>query len=63
METGDGVTNFDVGDLAVPMVRRPCPHDRCTACVNTQQDFCYTGDFTERGIKGEHGFMADYVVD
>lgn len=63
VETGDGVTIFEVGDLAVPMVRRPCPHDRCMACVNDQQDFCYTGDFTERGIKERHGFMAEYVVD
>ena len=24
---------------------------------------CYTGQFTERGIKGQHGFEAEYVVD
>jgi hypothetical protein len=28
-----------------------------------RQDFCYTGDFTERGINGAHGFMTGYVVD
>ncbi len=27
------------------------------------QDFCVTEDYTERGIKGRHGFMAEYVVD
>lgn len=26
-------------------------------------DFCYTGDFTERGIKQAHGFLTDFVVD
>jgi threonine dehydrogenase-like Zn-dependent dehydrogenase len=33
------------------------------ACANGRQDFCFTGDFTERGIKQQHGFMAQYVVD
>ena len=26
-------------------------------------DFCITGDYTERGIKGAHGFMTEEVVD
>jgi threonine dehydrogenase-like Zn-dependent dehydrogenase len=47
----------------VPMVRRPCPHDHCTACRSSRQDFCFTGDFTERGIKQQHGFMAQFIVD
>jgi threonine dehydrogenase-like Zn-dependent dehydrogenase len=33
------------------------------ACRNSHQDFCFTGDFTERGIKEQHGFMAQFVVD
>jgi threonine dehydrogenase-like Zn-dependent dehydrogenase len=45
------------------MVRRPCPHDHCTACRSSRQDFCFTGDFTERGIKQQHGFMAQFIVD
>jgi threonine dehydrogenase-like Zn-dependent dehydrogenase len=45
------------------MVRRPCPHDYCIACRSSRQDFCFTGDFTERGIKEQHGFMAQFVVD
>jgi len=28
-----------------------------------RQDFCATGDFTERGIKEEHGYMTEFVVD
>ena len=63
VEVGAGVTRVRAGDLVVPMVRRPCPHRQCTACANGRQDFCFTGDFTERGIKQRHGFMAQYVVD
>lgn len=51
------------GDLVVPTVRRPCPHDYCTACQNDQQDFCYTGEFTERGIKEQHGFLSELIVE
>jgi threonine dehydrogenase-like Zn-dependent dehydrogenase len=60
---GAAVTRVQVGDLVVPMVRRPCPHRDCMACTHGRQDFCFTGDFTERGIKERHGFMAQYVVD
>jgi threonine dehydrogenase-like Zn-dependent dehydrogenase len=27
------------------------------------QDFCFTGDFTERGIKMTHGYMTEYFVE
>src|SRR2546427_542707 len=63
VEVGPEVSRVKVGDLVVPMVRRPCPHSHCMACTNGRQDFCFTGDFTERGIKQQHGFMAQYVVD
>lgn len=63
VEVGAQVTRVQVGDIVVPMVRRPCPHDNCPACRAERQDFCFTGDFTERGIKEQHGFMAQYVVD
>ena len=63
IEIGAKVTRVKVGDFVVPMVRRPCPHDYCPACRSDRQDFCFTGDFTERGIKGRHGFMAQFVVD
>src|SRR5689334_24014436 len=42
---------------------RTCPHDCCPACPSGRLDFCFTGDFAERGIKGRHGFMAQFVVD
>jgi threonine dehydrogenase-like Zn-dependent dehydrogenase len=63
VEVGPKVTRVKIGDLVVPMVRRPCPHDYCVACRADRQDFCFTGDFQERGIKEKHGFMVQFVVD
>ena len=63
VEVGREVTRVKVGDLVVPMVRRPCDHSDCLACTAGRQDFCYTGDYTERGIKERHGFMTEEVVD
>jgi glucose 1-dehydrogenase len=62
-EVGSAVSRLRVGDLVVPSVRRPCPHPECRACRSGHQDYCYTGDFSERGIKEAHGYMAEYVVD
>src|SRR5215471_12749752 len=50
VEIGRAVSRVKVGDLVVTMVRRPCHHDTCLACRSDRQDFCYTGDFAERGI-------------
>jgi threonine dehydrogenase-like Zn-dependent dehydrogenase len=63
IEIGAGVTRVARGDLVVPMVRRPCRHEHCAACRQERQDFCFTGDFHERGINGAHGFMTEVVVD
>ncbi|MEX0805812.1 MAG: glucose 1-dehydrogenase, partial [Candidatus Binatia bacterium] len=63
LEVGPKVSRVKAGDLVVPMVRRPCPHDHCVACRSGRQDFCFTGEFKERGIKEQHGFMAQFVVD
>lgn len=63
VEVGPEVTRVSIGDLVVPMVRRPCPHETCVACRSDRQDFCFTGDFSERGIKESNGFMAQFVVD
>jgi threonine dehydrogenase-like Zn-dependent dehydrogenase len=62
VEVGSAVADFKVGDTVVPTVRRGCP-ENCISCANGQPDFCFTGHFTERGIKGVHGYMAEYVVD
>jgi threonine dehydrogenase-like Zn-dependent dehydrogenase len=63
VECGPAVERLRAGDLVVPMVRRPCPHPDCPACRAGRQDFCVSGDFTERGIRGAHGFMTEQVVD
>jgi threonine dehydrogenase-like Zn-dependent dehydrogenase len=63
VQVGAGVTGFKPGDLAIPMVRRPCGHPECIACQVGRPDFCVTGDYTERGIMKRHGFMTEFVVD
>ena len=60
--TGKQVTNVKPGDLAVLTVRRPCP-EMCPACAVGRQDFCYTGDYSERGIVRHHGYLTEYVVE
>jgi threonine dehydrogenase-like Zn-dependent dehydrogenase len=60
---GMGVSRVAPGDLVIPMVRRPCPHAHCVACRAGRQDFCFTGDFRERGIKEAHGFMTEEIVE
>ena len=63
VEVGPEVTNLRHGDLVIPMVRRPCDHPECVACRAGRQDFCYTGDYRERGIKQMHGFLTEMIVD
>jgi len=63
VEVGASATRVRPGDLVVPMVRRPCPDPSCAPCRAARQDFCSTGEFTERGIRGAHGFMTEFVVD
>jgi threonine dehydrogenase-like Zn-dependent dehydrogenase len=63
VEVGAAVSKIKAGDLVVPTVRRPCAHPDCVACLRGRQDFCYTGDFTERGIKQRHGYMTELVVE
>jgi glucose 1-dehydrogenase len=63
VDVGPDVRGVRVGDLVVPTVRRPCPHQYCLPCRSGHQDYCYTGDFTERGIKEAHGYLTEYVVE
>src|SRR5512140_1043771 len=62
-DIGAGVQGFSKGDLVVSMLRRPCTHPECLPCRLGRQDFCMTGDYIERGIKGIDGFMTGYVID
>src|SRR5215469_14418862 len=63
VEVGQAVRSFKPGDLVVALVRRPCPHAECRACRAGRPDFCLTGDYTERGIKGADGFLTGWVVE
>ena len=51
VDAGSGVAGFKPGDLVVPTVRRPCPHDWCDPCRTGRQDFCLTDTFPEHGIR------------
>jgi threonine dehydrogenase-like Zn-dependent dehydrogenase len=46
------------GDLVVGIVRRPDPVP-CACCAVGQWDMCRNGRYTERGIKGRHGYGAE----
>ena len=59
---GSSVTRLKAGDLVVPMVRRACA-PACASCARSRRDICITGNYTERGILGAHGYFADFAVD
>lgn len=58
--TGDQVTDLQAGDLVTATVRRP---DGCPACAAGQPDMCLWGEYEERGIVHQHGFMTEYWVE
>ncbi len=60
-EVAQGLVGFAPGDLVVATVRRGC--GRCRFCRANRSDFCETGAFTERGIGGAHGYMAEEYVE
>lgn len=51
------------GDLVCALVRRPCKDPECVNCRNGHSDFCETGNYVERGIKGRHGYLSEYYVE
>jgi threonine dehydrogenase-like Zn-dependent dehydrogenase len=51
------------GDLVCALVRRPCKDPACVNCRNGHADFCETGQYVERGIKGRHGYLSEYYVE
>src|SRR2546423_6109592 len=57
---GEGVAVFQPGDLVVSTVRRP---DDCPNCRAGESDMCVFGNYTERGIKGAHGYMGEYYSE
>src|SRR3954471_7400733 len=50
-----GGSGFAAGDLVVGIVRRPDP-EPCVCCARGEWDMCRNGRYTERGIKGRHGY-------
>jgi threonine dehydrogenase-like Zn-dependent dehydrogenase len=60
---GSKVSRLKVGDLTYIMVRRPCGDPSCIPCLLNHQDFCSTGNYTERGIKEHHGYLTEFIVD
>ncbi len=60
-ELDPATAGFQVGDLVVATVRRGC--GRCRFCFANRSDFCETGGFTERGIGGAHGYMAEEYTE
>jgi threonine dehydrogenase-like Zn-dependent dehydrogenase len=48
-------SGFAPGDLVAGIVRRPDPVP-CASCAAGEWDMCRNGRFTERGIKGLHGY-------
>ena len=59
-DVGARTSGFKRGDLVVSTVRRPCAV--CRQCKAGENDMC-SGEYTERGITGRHGFMAQYYVE
>lgn len=63
VEEADEASGFTAGDLVCALVRRPCASPDCVNCRNGKQDFCETGAYVERGIKGAHGYLSEYYVE
>ncbi len=63
VQIGMSVRRLSQGDLVVPTVRRPCRSADCRACSMGRPDFCLTGKYTQRGIRGAHGYLAEQIVD
>jgi threonine dehydrogenase-like Zn-dependent dehydrogenase len=61
VEVGRGVKGLKVQDLVVITVRRGC--SKCDPCRKGCFDMCETGLYKERGIKGLHGYQAEFVVE
>jgi len=51
-------SGFSEGDLVVGVVRRPDPVP-CAACAHGEFDMCRNGEYSERGIKGLHGYASE----
>jgi threonine dehydrogenase-like Zn-dependent dehydrogenase len=57
---GTRTSRFQKGDYVVATVRRGCG---CINCEAGESDMCLVDKFTERGIRRQHGFLAEYYAD
>ncbi len=55
-----GANGLQAGELVVSTVRRP---DDCPNCKAGESDMCIKGNYRERGIKGLHGYWAEYYAE
>ncbi len=62
LDTGAGVKSLNRGDWVVPTVRRACK-PLCNSCARDRRDLCTSGNYTERGILGLHGYFTERAVD
>lgn len=60
VERTNGAAGVRAGDRVAAIVRRP---DGCPACQAGQWDMCLWGRYTERGIRGRHGFLSEYYTE
>ncbi len=60
-EVDRGAVGVTPGDLVVATVRRGC--GACRFCAAGRSDFCETSRYTERGIWGAHGYLAEEYVE
>lgn len=61
VEGDPAVPGFSVGDLVVSTVRRGC--GICRFCNGGHSDFCESGKYMERGIRGRDGYLAERYVE
>ncbi len=59
-QVGANVRAVAPGDWVVATVRRP---DDCPNCAHGESDMCIKGNYTERGIKSQHGYLAEYYLE
>lgn len=57
-----GADGLSPGDWVVAIVRRPDPVP-CRNCAAGEWDMCLNGQYTERGIKGLHGFLSEFYTE
>lgn len=60
VKVGGEVQTLRPGDRVVATVRRP---DDCLNCREGEYDMCLAGNYTERGIKGRHGYLSEFYVE